>query len=47
MSDDEIAARQRLALTDPYDGTTPVDRFMRRYPIGDGWLIQTAMAVDR
>jgi hypothetical protein len=39
--------RQLLALTDPYDGTTPVDRFMATDPIGDGLFLASALAVDR
>lgn len=39
--------RQLLALTDPYDGTTPVDRFMLREPFDEGLVLQSALAVDR
>jgi hypothetical protein len=43
-----LGVRQWLALSDPYDGTTPADRFMARTPTDLlGNFIASALAVDR
>jgi hypothetical protein len=42
-----VNERQLFALTDPYDGTSTVDKWMAVDDLGGGVLLASALAVDR